>query len=103
VKNRLAWVSGALGAVALLRSLTRRRPAPAAPVAPQEPAHDPRAEELRRRLDESRALADERDEFEDGETPVDAAEPVDPEERRREVHARGKAATDHMRRGSDAG
>ncbi len=76
-----------LGGIALLRAwLTRRRmrEAPAGP--------DPRADELRRRLDESRALAEEEapEDFTSGETPVDA------EERRRDVHARGRSAIDEM-------
>jgi len=66
----------------------RRRPAPAAPA-------DPRAEELRARLAESKAVVDEREEFEAAETPVDEA---DPEERRRRVHERGREAVEEMRR-----
>ena len=66
---------------------------------PEAPAQiDPRADELRRRLDESRALAEEEpaaDDFTSGETPVDA------DERRRDVHARGRSAIDEMR-GDDA-
>jgi hypothetical protein len=68
------------------------------------PGPDPRAEELRRRLDESRALADEREEFESAETTVDqAAEPeTEVEGRRRSVHERGQAAAEQMRgRSSD--
>lgn len=69
-----------------------------------EPAAvDPRADELRARLDESRAVVDDREEFEAGETPVDAAEPVpaDPDERRRSVHAEGRSAVDRMRGSKD--
>jgi len=62
---------------------------------PEAPAEiDPRADELRRRLDESRALAEEEpaaDDFTSGETPVDA------DDRRRDVHARGREAIDEMR------
>ena len=71
---------------------------------------DPRAEELRQKLDESRAVVDERDEFEAGETPVDEADPgeavddrrrADPdaavEDRRQSVHERGRAAAEQMR------
>jgi hypothetical protein len=62
---------------------------------PEAPAEiDPRADELRRRLDESRALAEEEpaaEDFTSGETPVDA------DERREDVHARGRAAIDEMR------
>ena len=98
MRNRLAWISGAVGAAAFLRSLRRRRPAPSVTAPPPpEPAVDPRADELRRRLAESRDAGDDRDEFESGETTVDAAEVVDPEERRREVHARGRDTTERMR------
>jgi hypothetical protein len=59
---------------------------------------DPRADELRRRLDESRAVVAERDEFEAGETPVDRADPGDdPDARRRRVHDAGRTTIDHMR------
>jgi hypothetical protein len=91
VRSRTAWLAGAAGAaIALYKRL--RRPAPE----PVEVA-DPRVAELRQRLDESRAMADERDEFEAGETPVDQAEPGEVEDRRRAVHERGRAAAEHMR------
>lgn len=76
----------------------------AEPEAEPEPGLDPRAEELRRRLDESRILVDEREEFESGETTIDKAEAPappqasDPAERRRHVHERGQATIDKMRR-----
>ena len=91
MKRPLAWL---LGGFALFGFLRRRR----------EPAadSDPRAEELRRKLEESRSIVQERDEFEVGETPVDQAEPtpVDPAQRRRDVHEEGRAAVEQMR---DAG
>ena len=100
-RNRLAWLGGAaLGAVALARALTRRLPPPAQAPAPQsEPSGpDPRAEELRTKLAQAREVADEREEFEGAETPVDQAEPIsDPEARRRSVHESGRAAADRMR------
>jgi hypothetical protein len=86
MRNRLAWL-GAVGVagVAAYRRLRR------------QPAEDPAAE-LRRRLDESRDLAGERDEFEEGETPIDEAEaPQGLDERRRAVHERGRSAVDDMR------
>jgi hypothetical protein len=97
VRARTAWLSaiGVAGA-AVYRAL-RRKPAPV-------PGPDPRAEELRRRLDESRALVDEREEFESAETTVDqAAEPeTEVDDRRRSVHERGQAAAEQMRsRSSD--
>ena len=45
-----------------------------------------RAAELRRKLDEVRAVAEDRDEFEAAETPIDQAEaPEDVDERRRRI------------------
>jgi hypothetical protein len=93
MRARTAWL-GAIGVAgaAVVRAL-RRTPVPA-------PAPDPRAEELRRKLDESRAVVDEREEFESAETPVDEAEVDD---RRRAIHERGRAAAEHMRGGDSAG
>lgn len=92
MNRRLAYLTGgtALGLAALWRSVRRnRRP---------EPVSDPRAEELRARLDESRTVVEDREEFEAAETPVDAAEAVPaPEDRRRAVHAEGRAAVEKMR------
>ena len=64
----------------------RRKPEPA-------PAPDP-ADALRAKLEESRALVDERDAFEDGETPVDQA---DPEARRRSVHEQARERLDELK------
>ena len=89
MRNRLAWMAGALGAAGVAYRALRRRTA-------VDPAADPRAEELRRKLDESKAAGDDRDEFEARETRVDEAEPsVD--EKRAAVHERGRAAARHMR------
>ena len=89
VRARTAWL-GAIGVAgaAVVRAL-RRKPAPL-------PAPDPRAEELRQKLDESRAVVDEREEFESAETSVDEVE-VEVEDRRRAVHERGRAAAEQMR------
>lgn len=92
MNRRIAFLTGgiALGTAAVWRTI-RRRPRP-------EPVVDARAEELRARLDESRAVVEDRDEFEAAETTVDTVEAVpDPEERRRAVHAEGRAAADRMR------
>jgi hypothetical protein len=79
----------ALGAAGVAyRALRRREPPTAA---------DPRADELRRKLDESKPLVDERDEFEAAETTVDQAEPARVEEKRAAVHDRGRAAVDEMK------
>jgi hypothetical protein len=90
MRARIAWLAGAAGAgVAVYRKL-RRAPAP---------TEDPRAEELRRKLDESRPLVEEREEFEAAETPVDevTAPEAEVEDRRKAVHERGRAAADEMR------
>jgi hypothetical protein len=89
VKRLLA---AALGAVALLRLFRRKRPLEEGP--------DPRAEELRRKLAESRSMADEREAFEGAELTVDRAEPApeDPDARRRAVHEAARATVERMRR-----
>ena len=71
------------GLVALAAYLLRRRPAAAAAV---EPDVDP-AEELRRKLDQTRARAE----------PEAAELSDDLDSRRREVHERARASTDEMR------
>jgi hypothetical protein len=96
VRNRLAWIAGGLGVAGAVayRALRGRR----VPVPATEP--DSRAEELRRKLAESRDLVEERDEFESAETPVDRAEPSDVEQRRRQVHKQAHAAAEELRGGS---
>jgi hypothetical protein len=103
VKRRLAFLGGiAVGAAALLRTIRRRPPG----WVEMEPV-DPRAEELRRKIDESQPVVEDREEFEAAETPVDAVEdaPVDvsddPAERRKAVHAEGRSAVDRMQRATD--
>jgi hypothetical protein len=88
MRHPFRWLAGTFALLGFLRS---RRPRSEAP--------DPRADDLRRRLEESRAIVEERDEFEAGETPVDQAEhaPADPDERRRAVHDAGHAAAERMR------
>jgi hypothetical protein len=71
------------GLVALAAYLLRRRPVPAVAVGPDV---DP-AEELRRKLDETRARAE----------PEAAELSDDLDARRREVHERARASTDEMR------
>jgi len=79
---------------AAYRALVRRPPAPSVP--------EPHAEALKTKLAEARVAADDRDEFESAETPVDQAESVPPEiaDRRSSVHARGREAADRMRKSS---
>jgi hypothetical protein len=90
VRKALAWL---LGGFALLGFLRRRRE-------PVATTGDPRADELRRKLEESRAIVEDRDEFEGAELTVDRAEPApeDPESRRRAVHESARATVDQMRR-----
>ena len=90
MRARTAWLAGAAGAaIAAYRKL---RPASAPAPAP---ADDPRAEELRRKLEESRTVAEEQhEEVASPETPVDEA---DVESRRAAVHERARAAADEMR------
>ncbi len=89
VRRVLAGVGGALGGLAAWRLLRRR--APRAP----EPVADP-ADTLRAKLEEARSVADDRDDFEAGETPIDEA---DPEDRRRSVHDDARARIEGLRRG----
>jgi hypothetical protein len=90
MRSRTAWL-GALGvAGAAVYRAIRRQPAPL-------PELDLRAEELRRKLDESRPLVDEREEFEAAETPVDQADAGDVADRRDAVHERARAAAEEMR------
>ena len=69
--------------------------------AQQEPdvGSDPRADELRRKLAESRSIVEERDEFEAAEPTVDQTEhaPDDPERRRRDVHDAAREIAARMR------
>jgi hypothetical protein len=76
-----------VGAFGMWRWL-RRKPK-SAPASAQDPA-----DTLRAKLEESRALVDEREAFEEGETPVDEA---DPDARRRSVHDQARARLDELR------
>jgi hypothetical protein len=92
MKRLAAWLSGAAGGIAVYRWLVRDR------AAVPEVGPDPRAEELRAKLEASKPLVEEQVqvETESRETPVDQA--PDPEERRRRVHERGRSTIDRMRR-----
>jgi hypothetical protein len=101
VRSRLAVLLGgaAVAAAAAYRALRTKQ----APLPPQEP--DPHADELRTKLEESRAVVSERDEFEAAEVPVDQAAEIstDVADRRRAVHERGREVAEQMRRpGTDA-
>jgi hypothetical protein len=100
MRRLLGWLGAAFGGLALYRVLARPHPHAAQFEAPFDPpVEDSRAEELRRKLAESRALVEEREAFEEGEVTVDRADPAaaGPDERRREVHEHGRAAADEMR------
>jgi hypothetical protein len=89
MRNRLAWLAGAVGAAGVAYRSLRRRPAAV-------PAADPRADELRRKLDESKSAGDDRADFESGETAVDEVE-VTVDEKRATAYERGRAAVEQMR------
>jgi hypothetical protein len=88
---RTAWLAGAAGAAVAAYRRFRRR----------EPAEDSRAEELRQKLEESRAVVEEQhEEAASPELPVDSAvEPASGEvgDRRKAVHERARAAAEEMR------
>jgi hypothetical protein len=84
MRGRTAWIAGAVGAAGVAYRALRRK----------QPAADPRADELRRKLDESKPLVEEREEFESGETPVDEATL---DEKRAAVHEQGRAAMREMK------
>ena len=87
MRRVLAFASARLAGWVLVRVLTRRR----GTIELAPPAADSRADELREKLAETRAVVDERERDEAGETTIDAAEPApaDPDARRRIVHERG--------------
>jgi hypothetical protein len=99
VQGRLALLLGGavVAGAAAYRAITRRPPAPAVP--------DPHVEALKTKLAEARVAADDREDFESAETPIDQAESVPPDlaERRSSVHERGRQMADQMRRGSTEG
>jgi hypothetical protein len=95
-KRALAGVGGAIGGIALVRFLRRRGTPPPPPAPAPAPAQHP-SETLRAKLDESRAVAADREEFEAGETPVDEA---DPDARRRAVHEQARTQLNELS-GSD--
>ena len=90
------WLVGGLAVAAAYGWRRVRSPyAEPEPALPPPSRPDPRAEELKRKLEESRSLVEEREAFEEGETPVDAA---DPDDRRRSDHDRGRSALEDMQR-----
>ena len=87
MRKRLTWLLVTLGIAALVRRL-KRRDEHAEPASVASPTGDP-AEELRRKLAESRS-------GEEGESAASTPETT-VEERRAEVHDHGRAALDDMR------
>ena len=91
VKRMLVWIAGAVGIAALVRHFKQRSaPAPA--------AADP-ADDLKRKLEEAREAADDRDEFDAAEgQPVDEVEPArSVAERRADVHEQARDALAEMK------
>ncbi len=96
MRRFLAWVAGAAGGLAAYRFLTRR-PQPQPVTAPEEPV-DPRAAELRARLDASREPELESEpEPEPASDSLLQADDETPEQRRARVHERGRSAVEEMR------
>ncbi|MFL6004794.1 MAG: hypothetical protein ACJ744_00960 [Gaiellaceae bacterium] len=88
--RRFAWLGAAAGGLMVWRWRRRRRKPKPEPPFEQDPA-----ESLRAKLEESRAVVDERQRFEERETPVDEA--ADPDERRRSLHEETRARLDELR------
>jgi hypothetical protein len=97
VRRPVPWL---LGRFTWFEFSKRRRSSRVSSSAEPVEQPDPRAEELRRKLAESRTLVEEREVFEAGEPTVDQTEhaPDDPERRRREVHETGRDVERQMRR-----
>jgi hypothetical protein len=89
MRPRLA-IPALLGLLGALRLLRRRRPGDT--VSRGDPA-----EELRAKLAAAKTVADDRDAFEAGETPVDEAAEPSVDERRRAVHEATRGAIDEIR------
>jgi len=103
MRRLLTWLLVSLGIAALVRRLRRR--GKETELAPPPPEQDP-ADELRRKLAETRSEDDAAPSAEPPaqETPAEkpAAEERDVEERRSDVHGQGRATLDEMRAPDDA-
>jgi hypothetical protein len=102
VRRLLAPLAATVAGLGVARLVARRRRRPAAE--PDARAHDPRAEELRRKLAEARSAVGDETDWSSGELTVDQvseAAPADPVERRRSVHAEGRSAVERMRATGD--
>ena len=93
MRRRLTWLLVSAGIAALVRRLRRRTNEPTAPAdLPATDATSDPADELRRKLAETRSDEERADE------PLPEASV---EDRRAEVHAEGRAALDDMRPAGD--
>lgn len=100
MRRLIGWIGGAAGGITAYRFLRRRR------AAEVETEPDARAEELREKLAESRAeestaepaAEPAAEEPADGETETETKPegPESPDDRRRRVHEKGRAAIDEM-------
>jgi hypothetical protein len=95
VRRLLTWAVVSLGIAAVARRLRRRSAAPAElrPAEPIAPPEDDPADELRRKLAESRA---------EEAAPPAPEPPATVEARRDDVHTAGRAALDEMRESDEA-
>ena len=102
MRRLLVLLAAAAAVFALVRLLSRRAASTDAG-APDVATADPRAEELRRKLAEARAVVDEQEADAVAEIPVDEAQPGPPnvDERRRLVHEQGRAIAERMRGGGE--
>jgi hypothetical protein len=92
VRRLLTWLLVTLGVAALVRKLRRRAESTSASATgPETPAAHDHADELRRKLAESRGEPE----------PASAVPESSVEERRADVHAEGRATLDEMRSSSD--
>ena len=90
MRRLIKWIGGTVGGIAAYRFVRRQEASlqTSPEVAPSEP--DVRADELRAKLAESRAVEPVTEE-------EPAPEPESPEDRRRHVHEEGRSALDEMR------
>ena len=89
MRRAVKWFAGAVGLAAFARLRSRRRARAASPA--ELLVDDDPAEELRRKL------ADQRGDEPAGDEPDSAADPVDLDARRAQVHARAQEAIELMR------
>jgi hypothetical protein len=97
VKRRFLWLLAIFGLVWLYLRKGGRRPQPVVEVPP--PADDP-AEELRRKLDETKERVPEPSPAEEGPAAGQTSQPLvtdDLDAKRRVVHERARAASEEMR------